>query len=241
MKLFLFLFMAALLPVPFKESQLQFPRVRTAYDEKERVVKQYFADRKISFTGFQLFFRVFKRERTVEVWVREKGKATFILLHSYPFCASSGTLGPKRKEGDLQIPEGLYVVEHFNPSSNFYLSLGIDYPNASDKILGDRQHPGSEIYLHGNCVTVGCIPLTDDKIKELYVLAVEARHSGQEKIPVHIFPTKLSDVSLHGLKQEFDNAATLSFWDNLKMVYDDFEKTKKLKTVHITAAGRYSF
>lgn len=241
MKLSLLLFMAALLPVSFKESQLQFPRVRTAYDEKERVIKQYFADKKISFTGFQLFLRVFKRERTVEVWVREKGKETFKLLHSYPFCASSGTPGPKRKEGDGQIPEGLYTIEHFNPSSNFYLSLGIDYPNASDKILGDRQRPGSEIYIHGNCVTVGCIPLTDDKIKELYVLAVEARHAGQKKIPVHIFPTKLSDVSLQALKQEFDNAATHLFWDNLKLMYDDFEKTKKLKTVHITAAGRYAF
>jgi murein L,D-transpeptidase YafK len=241
MKLSLLLFMAALLPVSFKETQLQFPRVRAAYDEKESVVKKYFADKKISFTGFQLFIRAFKREQTVEVWVKEKGKTTFTLLHTYPFCASSGTLGPKRKEGDLQIPEGLYVIEHFNPSSNFHLSLGIDYPNASDKILGDRKHPGSEIYLHGNCVTVGCIPLTDDKIKELYVLAVEARHADQEKIPVHIFPTKLSDASLQGLKQEFDNAATQSFWDNLKMMYDDFEKTKKLKTTHVTPAGRYSF
>ena len=85
------------------------------------------------------------------------------------------------------------------------------------------------------------ILFTKLKIKELYVLAVEARHSGQDKIPVHIFPTKLSDVSLQTLKQEFDNAATQSFWNNLKTMYDDFEKTKKLKTVHITAAGRYSF
>jgi len=233
--------MAALLPKTFKESQLEFSRVRTAYDEKESVVKQYFADKKIAYKGFQLFLRAFKRERTIEVWVKENGKDTFTLLHTYPFCASSGTLGPKRKEGDLQIPEGLYAIEHFNPSSNFYLSLGINYPNASDKILGDHKHPGSAIYLHGNCVTVGCIPITDDKIKELYVLAVEARNGGQQKISVHIFPTKLSDTALRDLKGEFSNTATQSFWDNLKPVYDDFEKTRKLKPTHVTATGKYAF
>lgn len=166
--------------VSFKESQHQFPRVKASYSEKEQTVKGYFTSKKLEYEGFQLFLRAFKKEQQLEVWVREAEDDQFTLLHTYPFCATSGKVGPKRKEGDLQIPEGIYQINHFNPQSNFYLSLGINYPNASDKILSDKHQPGGSIYIHGNCVTIGCIPITDDKIKELYILAVEARNNGQQ-------------------------------------------------------------
>ena len=119
----------------FKNLQLSYPRVKSAYDSKEKVLKKYFDDAGLSYIGFHLFLRVFKKEKTIEAWVKEKRKDDFTLLHTYSFCASSGTLGPKRKEGDLQIPEGVYEINHFNPQSSFYLSLGINYPNASDRKL----------------------------------------------------------------------------------------------------------
>ncbi len=214
-------------------------RVKTAYVDKEEKVKQYFTEKNIAYIGFNLFVRAFKKEKIVEVWVLEKGKDTYTLLHTYNFCTSSGTLGPKRKEGDLQIPEGVYHINHFNPQSNFFLSLGINYPNASDRKLGDKDRPGGSIYIHGNCVTVGCIPLTDDKIKELYVLAVEAHNNRQAKIPVYIFPAKLSDVQMNQLKKDFP-ANTIRFWENLKPIYDHFEKTKQLNPVRIKENGEYS-
>ena len=49
------------------------------------------------------------------------------------------------------------------PTASYYLSLGINYPNVSDKILSDSLRPGSAIYIHGSCVTVGCIPDNDDQ------------------------------------------------------------------------------
>jgi murein L,D-transpeptidase YafK len=186
-----------------------------------------------------MFIRAFKKEKTLEVWVREEGKEKYSLLHAYEFCALSGALGPKRKEGDYQVPEGVYHINHFNPFSNFHLSLGINYPNASDRILSDPKSPGSSIYIHGNCVTIGCIPLTDDKIKELYVMAVEATNNGQEKIPVHIFPSRLSTNELNSLKETFP-ASTVSFWQNLKPIYDDFETTKTLKAVRVMKNGEYA-
>ncbi|HEY5919146.1 MAG TPA: L,D-transpeptidase family protein, partial [Chryseolinea sp.] len=188
---------------------------------------------------FHLFIRGFKKEQKLEIWTREADKETYSLLHVYDFCAVSGTLGPKRKEGDYQIPEGIYSINHFNPLSKFYLSLGINYPNESDRILCDPKAPGSAIYIHGNCVTIGCIPLTDDKIKELYVLAVEARNNGQEKIPVHIFPTRLAETELNELKATFP-IKTITFWDNLRLVYDDFEKSKALRPVRVTQNGEYA-
>jgi murein L,D-transpeptidase YafK len=224
----------------FKEKQLLNSRVKNAYEEKEKIVRQYFADAGLSHQGFSLFIRAFKKEMIVEAWVKT-AEQKYVLLKVYPFCTTSGTLGPKRKEGDLQIPEGIYALNHFNPVSNFHLSLGVSYPNASDKILSDKESPGGAIYIHGNCVTVGCIPLTDDKIKELYVLAVEARNNGQKNIPIHIFPAKLDDAGMKKLQTQFPSSPNLAFWNNLKPVFDDFEKNKTLKTVRVNSKGGYYF
>jgi murein L,D-transpeptidase YafK len=225
----------------FKADQKKFRRVKDAYTEKESTIQSYFTKKKINQEGFRLFLRAFKKEMKVEVWVKEKGKEEYALLTTYDFCSTSGQLGPKRKEGDLQIPEGIYSINHFNPVSNFYLSLGINYPNASDAILSDKHHPGGAIYIHGNCVTIGCIPITDDKIKELYILAVEAKNNGQEKISVHIFPSVLSDTGMNTLAAEHANEPTLlSFWRNLKVIYTDFEQTKKLKAVSVKRNGEYA-
>jgi murein L,D-transpeptidase YafK len=224
----------------FKETQLKNARVKTAYREKESRVKKMFEDKSFSFEGFQLFIRAFKKEEKLEVWVKERGKDKFSLLHTYDFCTTSGTLGPKRKEGDLQIPEGVYFINHFNPVSSFYLSLGLNYPNASDKILSDKAQPGGNIYIHGNCVTIGCIPITDEKIKELYVLAVEARNNGQKNIPVHVFPAKLDESGLRNLKVRYaDTPKLISFWKNLKTIHDSFESSKKLPKIDVNSKGEY--
>jgi len=226
-------------PPSFKETQLTKQRVKTAYNEKEAIIKEYFSRKALQYDGFQLFIRAFKKERKVEAWVKAKNSEVFELLQTYSFCASSGVPGPKRKEGDLQIPEGIYHLNHFNPESNFYLSLGVSYPNASDKILSDPKEPGGAIYIHGNCVTIGCIPITDDKIKELYVLGVEARNNGQQKIPIHIFPSRLDDAGLTSLISEYGDTHKV-FWTNLKVVFVDFETTRRLKKVKIDGKGLYS-
>jgi murein L,D-transpeptidase YafK len=99
----------------------------------------------------------------------------FLHIKTYTVCATSGLIGPKRMQGDLQIPEGFYYIDRFNPYSNFYLSLGINYPNTSDRILGDKNNLGGDIFIHGDCVTIGCLPITDSEIKELYIFCVEAK------------------------------------------------------------------
>ena len=238
---FILLFAIMLQAPSFKDIQVQQPRVKLAYLEKEKVVQQYFKNKNLIDKDFHLYLRAFKKEGELEVWVREASKETYAHLHTYPFCTSSGSLGPKRKEGDLQIPEGVYHINHFNPLSNFYLSLGLNYPNASDKILSDKQRPGGSIYIHGSCVTIGCIPITDDKIKELYLLAVEARNNGQQKIPVHIFPTRLNNDGMSYLKNSQQDLRHVEFWKNLKLVFDDFEQTKKIKPIKVNSVGLYQF
>jgi murein L,D-transpeptidase YafK len=237
----LFLIATLLQQSSFKQDQLKNARVKNAYEEKESVVKEFFSQKNFAYPGFHLFVRAFKREQILEVWVKEKGKPTFDLLTTYKFCSSSGMLGPKRKEGDLQIPEGIYHFNHFNPLSNFHLSLGVSYPNASDKILSDKKRPGGAIYVHGNCVTIGCIPITDERIKELYVLAVEAKNNGQKNIPIHIFPSKLDDTAMANLKRSYQDAPSIiSFWENLQPIYQDFETNKKLRAVGVDQKGKYT-
>ncbi|HEY5823678.1 MAG TPA: L,D-transpeptidase family protein [Cyclobacteriaceae bacterium] len=240
---FLILFVMLLTPPPgFKDAQLKNSRVKSAYELKEQTVKNYFVKKGLKYEGFQLFIRAFKKEMKLEAWIKEKGKEEFQLLTTYDFCTTSGKLGPKRKEGDYQIPEGIYSINHFNPQSNFHLSLGINYPNASDLILSDKKSPGGAIYIHGNCVTIGCIPITDDKINELYLLAVEAKNNGQEKIPVHIFPAKLDEGLIDTLaKEESANEKLVGFWENLQPIYKDFKNSKKLKTVSVNKKGEYYF
>ncbi len=110
-----------------------------------------------------ILLRAYKQESELELWAKNKKDKQYTLLKTYKICASSGTLGPKRKQGDIQVPEGFYVIDRFNPVSNFYLSLGVSYPNASDKILGVKGALGGDIFIHGNCVTIGCLPISDDK------------------------------------------------------------------------------
>jgi murein L,D-transpeptidase YafK len=241
MKLFLTpLILFMLTQNSFKEDQLKHSRVSAAYKEKEDIVKNYFSAKNLKYQGFHLFIRAFKQEKKLEVWVKEAGKSNYELLTTYDFCATSGMLGPKRREGDGQIPEGVYKINHFNPLSNFHLSLGINYPNKSDLHFADKRHPGQAIYIHGACVTIGCIPITDAKIKELFILAVEARNNGQGEIPVHIFPAKLNAENMSKIKKATSDPLILAFWENLRHVYADFDAQRQLHKVGVNDAGEYA-
>lgn len=225
----------------FKSAQLNYERVKKAYSEKEKTIKNLYQEKGINLSSQQIFLRAFKEEEELELWARSTSTDKFTLIKTYSICASSGILGPKRKQGDGQTPEGFYHIDRFNPQSAFYLSLGINYPNASDRILGNT-NPGGDIFIHGNCVTIGCLPLTDNLIKEVYVAAVEARNNGQSKIPVHIFPFRMKEDQFTKFKARHSkDIALLHFWENLKAGYAYFEKNKTLPKVSIETNGKYSF
>ncbi|MEM7102427.1 MAG: L,D-transpeptidase family protein [Bacteroidota bacterium] len=221
----------------FKDKQLGFERVRIAYLDAKENVTSSLRKNGIEGDGFELFFRIFKQEEAMELWVKPQNGEKFSLLKTYPFCNNSGKPGPKRKQGDLQIPEGFYEIEVFNPMSSYFLSLGVNYPNKSDKILGSQTDPGGDIYFHGGCATVGCVPITDDLIKEVYITAVEAKTSGQDKIPVHIFPARMTTRNMSPLKRKYPQHA--KFWDQLEPGYQFFEDYKTIPAVKIEANGDY--
>jgi murein L,D-transpeptidase YafK len=224
----------------FSDMQQDHDRVLLARIEKKFELKKLFRDQGISYPAAELFLRIFKRERELEVWVRENNKPAFQLLKTYPICAMAGMLGPKRAEGDGQTPEGFYFIDGFNPSSDFHLSLHLDYPNRSDQILNKGAALGGNIFIHGGCRTEGCLAVTDDAIKELYWLSVEARSVGQKRIPVHIFPARLTDDELFRLTEVFDEKPDFKrFWANLKPTYDYFESKHELPLLNIDQKGYY--
>jgi murein L,D-transpeptidase YafK len=224
----------------FKSEQAKYPHVRTAYIEKWNIVKAKLTKAGIDTSKFEIFIRVFKREESMEIWARSKHAGTFSLVDTYDICRASGRLGPKRKEGDMQVPEGFYHVSVFQPNSEFYLVLQVSYPNKADLIKGDKASPGGDIMIHGNCVTIGCMPMTDDKIKEIYIMAVEAHSKGQQTIPIHIFPTKLDDKGMTFLKNSAPDKTTIDFWNSLKSGYDYFEMKKLIPNIGIDANGDYT-
>ncbi|MBL4752405.1 MAG: L,D-transpeptidase family protein [Flavobacteriales bacterium] len=226
----------------FKDDQLRFSRVRTAYTDKERVVKARFKKSGVDFPACDILIRGFKEERELQIWAKNKNATTFTFIKTYDFCMLSGVLGPKTKEGDSQVPEGYYHIDRFNPASSYYLSLGINYPNTTDKKLSQHRNLGGDIFIHGECVSIGCIPITNPLIKELYIMCVEAKSNGQSKIPVHIYPAKLTDACWEKLMLKYaDNPELIAHWENLKQGFAHFTKDKTLAKIGTSATGAYTF
>jgi murein L,D-transpeptidase YafK len=226
----------------FKEVQMAYQRVGKAYDEKYESFRAMLANKGIDIQNLEIYIRIFKSEQILELWGKEKDDEQFQLIKEFAICASSGHSGPKRREGDGQVPEGFYYLDHFNPWSHYLLSISIDYPNMSDRILGDNRHPGGNICIHGNCVTIGCIPLTDDGIKELYMAAVEAKNNSRSKIHVSIFPCRLDDAALKSLRTQYEgNQDYCNIWEDMKKEYDHFQKYRCRLPVSVGQNGRYRF
>ncbi len=202
-----------------------------------------FTDRGVAYPPRVLLLRAFKAEGELELWAGADPAGALTKIKTYPICAASGDLGPKRRQGDLQVPEGFYEVDRYNKWSSYHLSLGINYPNRADRIIGRQLHTkplGGNIFVHGDCVTIGCLPLQDEPIEEVFVAAWDARQKHGAKTHVHIFPARLDDASLAGLiRTRPDLAAHVRLWEQLKAGHDAFEHNRRLFGYRIDEAGRY--
>jgi len=140
-----------------------------------------------------------KYEKVLEVWGEDRGKQHLII--TYPFTAFSGILGPKFKEGDRQIPEGIYAISHLNANSKFHLSMRLNYPNAFDKKMAKKEHRtklGGDIMIHGSNRTIGCIPIGDDNIEALYFLVKKV---GMQHVKVILSPIDFRKTTVNITKK----------------------------------------
>jgi len=115
---------------------------------------------------------VIKQEKRLEVWA-EDDEGVPRHITDYPVCAISGDYGPKLRRGDKQVPEGVYSILYLNPNSKYHLSMKLNYPNSFDRTMAasdGRTDLGGDIFIHGDCRSMGCIAMGDAAIEELYRL-----------------------------------------------------------------------
>jgi murein L,D-transpeptidase YafK len=206
-------------------------RQKGATARRAATVRALFDEAQVSYPPAQLLFRGFKDEGELEVWASSEADQPLTMVATYRVCRASGGLGPKRREGDWQVPEGFYRVANFNPASKFHLSLLMSYPNDSDRLLGDRDKPGGEIMIHGNCRSRGCLAMSDERIEELWLMA----RASKRPVMVHLFPAR--DIpALYA-----DHPEHRAFWENLDAGKRLFEEKHRLPRVSVDSAGRYQF
>jgi len=165
----------------------------------DSVLAPAFAKAGLGYPSRQVALLAFKEEKRLELWGRDEGQWTFV--KDFPVLAASGTSGPKLREGDRQVPEGIYGIEYLNPNSNYHLSMKLDYPNAFDRAhaqLDGRDQLGGDIFIHGNSLSVGCLAMGDEAAEQLFVVTSLV---GKENVRVVIAP---SDVRKSGVPKISD-------------------------------------
>jgi murein L,D-transpeptidase YafK len=141
-----------------------------------------------------------KSERRLELYAAGKG-GPLRFIRSYAVTAASGELGPKLRQGDNQVPEGLYRIELLNPNSLYHLSLRVNYPNAFDKARAKeekRADLGGDIMIHGNEVSIGCIAIGDEGIEEVFTAAAQ---TGIQNLSVIISPVDARAAAMPATKK----------------------------------------
>ena len=227
--------------VRFLDNQKSFPKISEMMSREEDTLQKQFQAKQLVWPARFVYIRSFKYDSEMEVWVKNKQSEKYKYFKTYKICALAGSLGPKRMAGDYQVPEGFYYINEFNPRSLYHLSLGLNYPNASDRMLCDLSQPGGDIYIHGSCVTTGCIPITDGQIEELYVLAAHAKDMGQDFIPVHIFPVNFDNPKSVAYLNRFLTSFNefVPFEKSMQNAFYYFEKNHQVPPVIVNSKGEY--
>ncbi len=174
-----------------------------------------------------IMIRIIKEDSQLEVW-KQTRSGKYALLHTFEICKWSGDLGPKKKEGDRQAPEGFYEITPalMNPNSNYYLSFNIGYPNKFDRSYG---RTGTNLMVHGACSSRGCYAMTDPQIQDIFALARDAFKGGQRAFQVEALPFRLTPENM---AKHRDNE-NMPFWQMLKVGYDHFEVTREPPKVDV--------
>jgi murein L,D-transpeptidase YafK len=178
--------------------------------------------------------RTYKKEAELEIW-KMKSNGQYALLKTYPMCRWSGQLGPKKREGDMQVPEGFYSIApwQMNPQSHYYLAFNVGYPNAYDRAY-DRT--GGNVMVHGVCSSAGCFSMTDQQVADIYAIARDSFRGGQREIQLESYPFHMTAENM----AKFRLDPNIDFWKNLKEGSDHFEVTKTEPSV-LVCGKRYVF
>jgi hypothetical protein len=174
-----------------------------------------------------VLIRIFKESNELEFW-RKTASGEYALVHTFSVCAYSGELGPKKKLGDRQSPEGFYstAFENLNFNSIRYLSFNTGYPNEYDRAHG---RSGGSIMIHGGCDSSGCFAIKDVPMQDLFAAIRDSLKAGQKMVQIHMYPFRMNEFNMlaHSKNPNMD------FWKQLKVGYDKFEVAHKELNVSV--------
>lgn len=87
-----------------------------------------------------------KSERKLQLMQRGQ------VLREYRVALGDAPVGHKFREGDERTPIGDYILDWRNPSSSYYRSIHVSYPNDRDQMMArllGYPSPGGMIMIHG--------------------------------------------------------------------------------------------
>jgi len=173
-------------PLQTNESQI------AIYGSKVRArISDHFKLAKCKYPPDYLTMVVIKDTKELMVYAASKDQR-YKYICTYPVLGASGELGPKLREGDYQVPEGLYELT-LEPNTPYHLALRLNYPNQKDKeraLADGRENPGSDILIHGNVGSVGCMAMGDPASEDLFVMAYDTK---TKPVPLVIAPVDWRD------------------------------------------------
>ncbi len=214
--------------------------VKQARESSDKNLAQLFDRAGLNYPPEELFMRVHKYEGELELWARNTKQEKYQLLKTYDVCAMSGTLGPKRQQGDGQVPEGVYHLSLFNPHSSYHLSLQVNYPNRADRILTTNPAaPGNLIFVHGACASIGCVAIENGPIEELYWAALQTQAEERKRIPIHILPFKMDHLRADLLMHLEQDETKRDLWSQLYAIDRAFHSSGRIPLVEIDREGKY--
>ena len=189
---------------------------RLGRDARSRL-RPFFERAGVAYPPDRITLLAVKSEQELELWADAGDKAVYV--RSFRVRAQSGVSGPKLREGDRQVPEGVYRIEGLNPNSSYHLSMKLDFPNEFDRRQAHkegRQNPGSNIFIHGKAVSIGCLAMGDEAIEELFVLVHDV---GKSRVKVVIAPT---DPRLAALDAGSHPAWVSELYDRIEREFADY-------------------
>ncbi len=164
-------------------------RVRMHASSVEARLRSKFEAAGVPYPPAQLAYIAFKDTAQMEVYARTHASAKWRRVHTYPILGMSGDIGPKLRQGDMQVPEGIYRADFLNANSRFHLSIRLNYPNEFDRAQAQaegRAELGSDIMIHGTSASIGCLAMGNQAAEDLFILAAL---SGREQVEIVVSPT----------------------------------------------------
>lgn len=215
----------ATLPKTLPTQEILSPPNNTVYqgDANSRL-QQRFAAAKVDFPPTSITFLAIKNTGMLELWTNEKDKKHFV--STFPIKAQSGIAGPKLREGDRQVPEGIYQITWLHPNSSYHRSMKINYPNTFDRMHAKnegRTEPGTNIFIHGRAVSIGCLAMGDPAIEELYLLVQKV---GTENANIIIAPT---DPRRSRIQRLTHIPWTDDLYSNIETAFQQYIQPEELK------------